>query len=37
MAIPEAQLGTWSAPGAGAGSRDTYATVKLALEANDTP
>ena len=38
MAIPEAQLGTWSSPGAGVGSlEDTYATVKLALEANDTP
>jgi hypothetical protein len=36
MAIPEAQLDTWSGQGAIAGSRDTYATVKLALEANDT-
>jgi hypothetical protein len=36
MAIPEQQLATWSSQGAIAGSRDTYATVKRALEANDT-
>lgn len=33
MAIPQAQLDTWSNPGAGVGSRDTYATIKRALEA----
>jgi hypothetical protein len=37
MAIPESQLDTWSSQGAIAGSRDTYATVRRALEANDTP
>ncbi len=36
MAIPEAQLDTWSHQGAGPGSRDTYATVKRALQASDT-
>jgi len=36
MAIPEKQLETWSHQGAGPGSRDTYATVKRALEAPDT-
>jgi hypothetical protein len=36
MAIPETQLETWSHQGAGVGSRDTYATVKGALEAADT-
>lgn len=36
MPIPEQQLTTWSGQGAIAGSRDTYATVKLALETNDT-
>lgn len=36
MAIPEDQLKTWAQIGAQATSRDTYATVKLALEANDT-
>lgn len=35
MPIPEQQLTVWSGQGAIAGSRDTYATVKLALEAND--
>src|SRR5271165_899519 len=35
MAIPEAQLETWSHQGAGVGSRDTYATIKGALEAKD--
>jgi hypothetical protein len=33
MAIPESQLDTWSAQGAGAGSRDTYDVVRRALEA----
>jgi hypothetical protein len=33
MAIPENQLDTWSHQGAMAGSRDTYATVRRALEA----
>jgi hypothetical protein len=37
MAIPESQLDTWSAIGASAGSRDTYATVKLALDKDDAP
>lgn len=37
MAIPESQLETWSRQGSVPQSRDTYATVKLALEANDTP
>ena len=32
MAIPESQLDTWSHQGAVAGSRDTYATVRRALE-----
>lgn len=36
MSIPERQLETWSSQGAVAGSRDTYATVKLALEVRDT-
>jgi hypothetical protein len=36
MPIPEQQLETWAKQGAIAGSRDTYATVKLALGANDT-
>ena len=31
MAIPETQLETWSHPGAGPGSRDTYQTVRGAL------
>jgi hypothetical protein len=35
MPIPETQLETWSHQGAGIGSRDTYATVKGALEAGD--
>jgi hypothetical protein len=37
MTIPEAQLETWSHQGAIKQSRDTYATVKAALEANDAP
>jgi len=41
MSIPESQLDTWSAQGAGAGSRDTYDVVRRALEAgsynNSTP
>src|SRR3954464_14222055 len=32
MAIPEAQLVTWSHQGASAGSKTTYATIKTALE-----
>lgn len=35
--IPEAQLDIWAKPGAGVGSRDTYATIKRALEALDAP
>ncbi len=34
MPIPESQLETWASQGAMAGSRDTYATVKAALESN---
>jgi hypothetical protein len=37
MPIPESQLDTWSHQGAGVGSKDTYATVKLALENSDAP
>jgi hypothetical protein len=36
MGIPESQLDTWSHQGAVPGSRDTYATVKRALEATNT-
>lgn len=36
MAIPESKLETWSHQGAGPTSRDTYATVKRALEAATT-
>jgi len=36
MAIPEKQLEVWSHQGSIAQSRDTYATVKRALEASDT-
>jgi hypothetical protein len=36
MAIPESQLETWSHQGSIQQSSDTYATVKRALEANDT-
>jgi hypothetical protein len=36
MAIPESQLEIWSHQGAVAQSKDTYATVKLALEAPNT-
>ncbi len=36
MAIPEADLTTMAAIGAQATSKETYATVKLALDANDT-
>jgi len=32
MPIPESQLETWSKPGSVAQSRDTYATIKRALE-----
>jgi hypothetical protein len=37
MAIPETQLDTWSGVGAQTGSKDTYATVRLALDRNDAP
>lgn len=37
MAIPEAQLHTWSKKGADAQSRDTYATVKRVLEDRNAP
>src|SRR5665213_2350941 len=37
MAIPEAQLDTWSKPGSQTQSKDTYATIKGALEASDAP
>jgi hypothetical protein len=37
MAIPEAQLETWAHQGAMVSSRDTYATVKGALERPNTP
>jgi Nucleotidyltransferase domain len=37
MAVPEAQLDTWSKPGSLAQSRDTYATIKNALEAAGSP
>jgi hypothetical protein len=33
MAIPQSQLETWAKQGAAVGSRDTYATVRRALEA----
>src|SRR5688572_10683142 len=33
MPIPESQLDTWSAQGAGVGSRDTYDVVRRALQA----
>lgn len=36
MAIPESQLETWSHQGSVSQSRDTYATVKNALEASGT-
>jgi tRNA nucleotidyltransferase (CCA-adding enzyme) len=36
MPTPESQLDTWSSQGAIAGSRDTYATVKRALESSST-
>ncbi len=36
MSIPETQLDTWSHQGSITQSRDTYATVKRALEASDT-
>jgi hypothetical protein len=36
MAIPESQLETWSHQGSITQSKDTYATVKRALEAADT-
>lgn len=35
MPIPESQLETWSKQGAGVGSRDTYASVRRALEGGD--
>ena len=37
MAITEQQLITWSHTGAGAGSRDTYAAIKSALEDSRAP
>jgi hypothetical protein len=37
VAIPETQLETWASQGAMAGSRDTYATIKTALEAANAP
>lgn len=37
MAIPEAQLDIWSKQGSIAQSRDTYATIKSALEAPGSP
>lgn len=37
MPIPESQLETWSNLGSVAQSRDTYATVKNALQSNDAP
>jgi hypothetical protein len=37
MAIPEKQLDTWSAQGAVARSKNTYATVKAALEDANAP
>jgi len=37
MPIPEAQLDTWSKPGSQTQSKDTYATIKGALEASDAP
>lgn len=37
MAIPETQLDTWSKPGSIAGSRDTYASIKGALEDANAP
>lgn len=37
MAIPEAQLETWAHQGAVAGSRDTYAAIKEALEHRSAP
>jgi len=36
MAMPEAQLSTWSNIGAQAQSKATYATIKAALERQDT-
>lgn len=36
MAIPEEQPQTWAQVGAEVTSKDTYATVKLALDADDT-
>jgi hypothetical protein len=37
MAIPEAQLETWSAIGSQTQSKNTYATVRLCLDSNDAP
>jgi hypothetical protein len=37
MAIPETQLDTWSNPGSQTQSKDTYATIKGALEASEAP
>jgi hypothetical protein len=37
MAIPEAQLDTWDAPGAVKQSKETYASVKGVLENSNAP
>jgi hypothetical protein len=37
MSIPETQLDTWSRLGSVTQSRDTYATIKRMLDANDAP
>lgn len=37
MVIPESQLATWSSLGAQKGSADTYASIKIALEAHRWP
>jgi hypothetical protein len=37
MSIPETQLDTWSSLGSVTQSRDTYATIKRALESSDAP
>jgi len=37
MGIDEAQLDTWSRPGAAKQSRDTYASIKGVLENNNSP
>jgi hypothetical protein len=37
MPIPESQLGTWSHQGSVTQSKDTYTTIKRALEAPEVP